>query len=279
MKWKGLLRELRINPELIKNFLVKFLREEIGKFGFKRGIWGLSGGVDSSVVSFLAKEALGEENCIALIMPYKTSDTFAVEDAKNLAEKLRIRYKIIDITPMIDAYFSQHPTENRVLIGNKMARERMSILYDYSAREKALVIGTSNKSELLLGYGTIYGDMASAVNPLGDLYKTQVYQLAEYLGVPESILKRPPSADLWKGQTDEGEIGLTYRELDTILFYLVDMRLNLEEIEKRGIPKEKILHVQKLIINSQFKRKMPIIPKLSWRTVGHDFLYPRDWGK
>lgn len=270
---------MRINPEFIRNFLVKFIKEEIGKFGFKKGIWGLSGGLDSSVVSFLAKDALGRENCLALIMPYKTSDPSAVEDAKNLAERLEIKYKIIDITPMIDAYFSQHPTESKILMGNKMARERMSILYDYSAREKALVIGTSNKSELLLGYGTIYGDMASAVNPLGDLYKTQVYQLAEHLGVPESIIRRTPSADLWKGQTDEGEIGITYRELDTILFYLVDMRLNVEEIEDKGFSKEKILYIKTIIINSQFKRKMPVIPKLSWRTVGHDFLYPRDWGK
>ncbi len=268
---------MRINPEFIKNFLVKFLKEEIGKFGFRKGVWGLSGGVDSAVVSFLAKEALGEENCVALIMPYKTSDPLAVEDAKNLSEKLGIRYRIIDITPMIDEYFSNHPTNNKILIGNKMARERMSILYDYSAREKALVIGTSNKSELLLGYGTIYGDMASAVNPLGDLYKTQVYQLAEYLGVPESIISRPPSADLWKGQTDEGEIGLTYKELDTILFYLVDLRLGIGDIEKKGFSKEKIIRVKNLIISSQFKRKMPVIPKLSWRTVGHDFLYPRDW--
>lgn len=270
---------MRINPEFIKNFLVKFIKEEIGKFGFKKGIWGLSGGLDSSVVSFLAKEALGEENCLALILPYKTSDPSAVEDAKNLAEWLGIRYKIIDITPMIDAYFSLHPTESKILMGNKMARERMAILYDYSAREGALVIGTSNKSELLLGYGTIYGDMASAVNPLGDLYKTQIYQLAENIGVPESILKRPPSADLWKGQTDEGEIGLSYRELDTILFYLVDLRLGIEDIESKGFPREKILYVKNLIISSQFKRKMPVIPKLSWRTVGHDFLYPRDWGK
>ncbi len=270
---------MRINPEFIKNFLVRFLREEIGKFGFKKGVWGLSGGLDSSVVSFLAKEALGAENCLALIMPYKTSDPSAVEDAKKLAEDLGINWKTIDITPMIDAYFSQHPTENKILIGNKMARERMSILYDYSAREKALVIGTSNKSELLLGYGTIYGDMASAVNPLGDLYKTQIYQLAEYLGVPERIISRPPSADLWKGQADEDEIGITYNELDTILFYLVDMRLNVEEIEDKGFPKEKILYIKNLIINSQFKRKMPVIPKLSWRTVGHDFLYSRDWGK
>lgn len=270
---------MRINPEFIKNFLVKFLREEIGKFGFKKGIWGLSGGLDSSVVSFLAREALGEENCLALIMPYKTSDQQAVEDAKNLASKLGIRYKVIDITPMIDAYFKEHPTDNKTLIGNKMARERMSILYDHSAREKALVIGTSNKSELLLGYGTIYGDMASAINPLGDLYKTQIYQLAEHLGVLESIIRRPPSADLWKGQTDEGEIGLTYREIDTILFYLVDLRAEIEDIEKKGFPREKILHVKNLIVSSQFKRKLPVIAKLSWRTVGHDFLYPRDWGR
>ncbi|MGQ9617794.1 MAG: NAD+ synthase [Candidatus Aminicenantia bacterium] len=268
---------MRLNPEFIRKFLVKFLRDEIGKFGFNRGIFGLSGGVDSSVVSFLASDALGEKNCLALIMPYKTSDPNSVEDAVKLAEQIGINYKIIEITPMIDAYFNSHPTDNRILIGNKMARERMAILYDHSAREGALVIGTSNKSELLLGYGTIYGDMASAINPIGDLYKTQVYQLAEYVGVPESIMKRSPSADLWRGQTDEGEIGLSYSEIDSILFYLIDMRLSEDEIEQKGFSKEKILYVKKLVVSSQFKRKMPVIPKLSWRTVGHDFLYPRDW--
>ncbi len=270
---------MRVNPEFVKNFLVKFIKEEIEKFGFRKGIWGLSGGVDSSVVAFLAREALGEANCIALIMPYRTSDPASVEDAVKLAQNLKIYYKIIDITPMIDSYFQRNPTDNRILRGNKMARERMSILYDYSAREKALVIGTSNKSELLLGYGTIYGDVASAINPLGDLYKTQIYQLAKYLGVPESIIRRPPSADLWKGQTDEGEIGLSYREIDTILYYLVDMRYDLEEIEKMGFTRDKIQLVKELMISSHFKRKMPVIPKMSWRSVGHDFLYARDWGK
>jgi len=171
------------------------------------------------------------------------------------------------------------PTKNKILKGNKMARERMSILYDFSAREKAMILGTSNKTELLLGYGTIHGDTACGINPLGDLYKTQIQQLAHHLGIPEKILKKKPSAGLWVGQTDEGELGLTYAEMDEILFKLIDQMLPKKEIIKSGHKRVTVEKIISLIKNSEFKRKMPPIPKLSARTVGHDFLYPYDWDK
>jgi NAD+ synthase len=180
---------------------------------------------------------------------------------------------------MVDAYFSSYPTKNRILKGNKMARERMSILYDFSAREKALILGTSNKTELLLGYSTIHGDMACGINPLGDLYKTQIRQLAEYLGIPEKIRKKIPSAGLWIGQTDEGEIGLSYDEIDKILYQLVDKRMTKKDAIASGFKKEAVEKIMSLIINSEFKRKLPLIPKISSRTVGHDFLFPFDWNK
>jgi len=270
---------IKINCELVRRVLVRFIREELQKFGFYRGIIGLSGGLDSTVCCYLAKEALGEKNVFALILPYKDLNKKDVEDAKEIAEKLRISYKIIDISPMIDIYFEKYPTENKILIGNKMARERMSILYDFSARENALVIGTSNKSELLLGYGTIHGDLAWAISPLGDLYKTQIFQLAEHLGVPEKIIKKTPSAGLWEDQTDEGEIGITYSEIDEILYQLIDRRKSPQELVSLGYEKKKIDRIVSLIRISQFKRKMPPIAKISIRTVGLDFLYSRDWYK
>ncbi|MEW6455948.1 MAG: NAD+ synthase [Acidobacteriota bacterium] len=270
---------MRLNQDLLKKFLVKFIREELTKFGFDKGILGLSGGVDSTVAAFLTSEALGRENTIALIMPYKESEKSSVKDAVMLAESKGIRYKIIEITPMIDVYFRDNFIENRIIKGNKMARERMSILYDYSAREKALVIGTSNKTELLLGYGTLWGDMVSAVNPLGDLYKTQVLELAEYLKIPEKILKKIPSADLWVGQTDEDELGMSYQEMDKILYLLVDERKSAEEIKNSGFSEEKIFYILEKIRDTQFKRRLPVIPKLSSRTLSLDFLYFRDWGR
>ena len=212
-------------------------------------------------------------------MPYKDTFQEDVRDAESLAENLHIEHKIIDISPMVDAFFLKYPTENKIIRGNKMARERMSILYDFSAREKALILGTSNKTELLLGYGTIHGDMACAINPMGDLYKTQIRELAQYLGMSKEILKKQPSAGLWAGQTDEGELGLTYAEIDKILFMLVDQRMLKNDIIKSGLKKENVEKIISLIKNSEFKRKMPPIPKISARTVGHDFLYPYDWDK
>jgi NAD+ synthase len=270
---------MSINSPFAVKILTTFIKEELSKSGFKKGILGLSGGLDSSVCAFLAAKALGPKNVIVLIMPYGRSFGGEVEDAQKVARHLKIKATVIDIAPMVDAYFKRHPTGNRVRLGNKMARERMSILYDHSAREKALILGTSNKTELLIGYGTIHGDMACAINPMGDLYKTQVRELAAYLGVPEKIRRKLPTAGLWAGQTDEVEIGLTYAEIDQILYYLVDERESKDEVIARGFRKAHVEKILSLIKNSEFKRQMPPIVKISSRTVGHDFLYPYNWDK
>jgi NAD+ synthase len=270
---------MKINSPFVEKVLTRFIRDELGKFGFKKAVLGLSGGLDSAVCAFLAARALGPRNVHGLIMPYKMTCSEDVEDAKEVARLLKIRSRVIDIAPQVDAYFSRFPTENRVLRGNKMARERMSILYDFSAREKALILGTSNKTELLIGYGTIHGDMACGINPVGDLYKTQMRQLAVHLGVPEKILKKVPTAGLWDGQTDEGEIGLSYAEIDGILFELADRRKTKKEIIAAGFKPESVEKICTMILRSEFKRKLPPIAKLSSRTVGHDFLYPYDWDK
>ena len=270
---------MKINVQFVEKILTKFIKEELSKFGYKKGILGISGGLDSSVCAFLAAKALKPGNVIGLIMPYGKTFSRDVKDAQDLAQNLGIKPRVIDISPMIDSYFSRYPTRNRITKGNKIARERMSILYDFSAREKALVLGASNKTELLLGYGTIYGDMASAINPLGDLYKTQIRQLALYLGIPEKILKKKPTAGLWRGQTDEAELGLTYDKIDKILFHLVDKRKSKNEVISLGFEKENVEKIITLIKSSEFKRKLPPILKLSERTVGHDFLFPFDWDK
>ncbi|MDH4257269.1 MAG: NAD+ synthase [Candidatus Aminicenantes bacterium] len=270
---------MKINEAFVEKILTSFIREELYKFNYKKGILGLSGGLDSSVCAFLAAKALKPENVICLILPYGESFSQDVKDAQEIAKLLGVRSKNIDISPMVNAYFSRYPTKNRVEKGNKMARERMSILYDFSSREKALILGTSNKTELLLGYGTIHGDMACAINPLGDLYKTQIKQLARHLGVPEKIRNKPPSAGLWTGQTDEEELGLTYEEMDETLFQLVDKRVPKKDVIASGFKKEAVEKIIRLIKNSDFKRKLAPIPKISSRTVGHDFLYPYDWDR
>jgi NAD+ synthase len=267
---------MKINAPFVEKILTKFIKEELAKFDFSRGLVGLSGGLDSTVCAFLASKALGPDNVFALILPY--GDTFGrdVDDAKEVVRVLGISSRVINIAPMVDAYFKDHPTDDKILIGNKMARERMSILYDYSARESALILGTSNKTELLLGYGTIHGDMACAINPLGDLYKTQIRELAKYLGIPEQIQKKTPTAGLWVGQTDEEELGLTYEEVDRLLHQMVDKRQTAEDAIALGFEKGMVERAVSLIKNSEFKRKLPPIAKLSDRTVGHDFLFPYD---
>lgn len=270
---------MKINPSLVTKALTGFIREETRKAGFKLVILGLSGGLDSTVCLYLAVRALGPGKVLALIMPYGDLDAEGVAQAEQVARRLKIRVRKIDISPQIDAYFSRYPTDNVVLRGNKMARERMSILYDFSARERALILGTSNKTELLIGYGTIHGDMACGLNPMGDLYKTQVRELGRYLKIPGKILTRKPTAGLWPGQTDEEEIGIDYDELDQILYRLVDLRLAPEEVIKAGFQENKVRRILEMIKRSEFKRKMPPIAKISGRTVGHDFLYPYDWDK
>jgi NAD+ synthase len=270
---------LGLDFNITLELLSSFIKDELAKPGFNRLIVGLSGGLDSAVVADLSVRAIGKENVVAAIMPYKSSNPDSSADAKELADKLGIKKYEIDITAQIDSYFEKFPDADRVRRGNKMARERMSILYDLSAQEKALVIGTSNKTEILLGYGTIFGDLACAINPIGDLYKTQVRILARHLGIPEKIIAKPPSADLFEGQTDEGDYGFTYKDVDGLLYLLVDERYSPSQCEKAGYSRELVERVINMIVINQFKRSTPIIAKLSNRTVGIDFRYPRDWGK
>ncbi|MGD2246110.1 MAG: NAD+ synthase [Candidatus Aminicenantes bacterium] len=270
---------MKINAPFVEKILAKFIKDELSRFNYKKGILGISGGLDSSVCAFLAAKALGAKNVVGLIMPYGQTFSRDVQDAKNVVKILKIKAFTIDISPMVDAYYKRYSTPNKILKGNKMARERMSILYDYSEREGALILGTSNKTELLLGYGTIHGDMACAINPLGDLYKTQLYQLAASLGVPDEILKKSPTAGLWAGQTDEKELGLPYEEIDHILYRLVDKRWPRSKVIQSGFDEKKVDKIISLIKGSEFKRKLPPIPKISERTVGHDFLFPYDWDR
>jgi NAD+ synthase len=211
-------------------------------------------------------------------MPYRTSDPSSLKDARAVARVLGIPAEEIDITPMVDPYRERFPRAGRVRLGNRMARERMSVLYDRSAEHDALVLGTSNKTELLLGYGTLHGDMASALNPLGDLYKTQVRRLAEHLGVPAAVRRKPPSADLWEGQTDEGEVGASYEVMDRILYRLFDEWMEIEDVVAAGFPPPLVRRLHRIVAAMQFKRRPPLIAKISQRTIGVDFRYPRDWG-
>jgi len=269
---------LTINAELVTEILCRFIRNEIGRAGFARAVVGLSGGIDSSVVTFLSVRAMGPENVLAVTMPYKTSSEVTRRDSRAVIEQLGVQTVDVPITDQIDAYFGQFPDAAQMRLANKCARERMTVLYDQSAAFEALVVGTSNKSELLLGYGTQFGDMASAVNPIGDLYKTQLYQLAEHLGVPESIRGKTPTGDLWIGQTDEDELGFSYAEVDRLLVLLVDRRWRRGELIAAGFEPEFVDRVSGMIRRNHYKRRMPVIAKLSHRTMDRDFRYARDWG-
>lgn len=269
---------LDVNTDLAIRILTGFLREEIGKAGFSRAVVGLSGGVDSSVSTALAARALGKGNVWAVLMPYRSSNPDSAADAKEVVAALAVNEIFEEITPQIDAYFDRHEDAVPLRRGNKMARERMTILYDYSLSLGALVVGTSNKTETLLGYSTHYGDNASAVNPLGDLYKCQVYQIARALELPESVIRKAPSADLWQGQTDEDDLGFTYEAVDPLLHAMIDERLSRERLVAGGFDPALVDRVASMIRKSQYKRRPPIIAKLSHRTVDRDFRYPRDWG-
>ena len=269
---------LEINAELVSDILCRFIRNEIQRAGFERAVVGLSGGIDSSVVTYLVVRALGPENVLAVTMPYKTSSEATSRDSRAVIDALGVRTIDVPITEQIDAYFSRFADASRMRLANKCARERMTVLYDQSAAFEGLVVGTSNKSELLLGYGTQFGDLASAVNPVGDLYKTQLLQLAEHLGVPEDILKKKPSGDLWVGQTDEGELGFSYADVDRLLVLMVDRRWRRVELIEAGFDAAFVDRVAGLIRRNHYKRRMPVIAKLSHRTVDRDFRYARDWG-
>ncbi len=270
--------DLHINAELATEILCRFIRNEIGRAGFGRAIVGLSGGIDSSVVTYLTAQALGPENLLTVTMPYKTSSEATRDDSQTIIDALGVQTVNVPITGQIDAYFAQFPDAAQMRLANKCARERMTVLYDQSAAFEGLVVGTSNKSELLLGYGTQFGDMASAINPIGDLYKTQLYQLAEHLGVPEAIRTKQPTGDLWIGQTDEDELGFSYADVDRMLLLMVDRRWRRSELVDVGFEADFVDRVAGLIRRNHYKRRMPVIAKLSHRTMDRDFRYARDWG-
>ena len=286
-----LLKPLEINTNLARKMIVDFIQREITRAGFSRGILGLSGGIDSSLAAFLAVEALGAPNVLGMIMPYRTSRPDSRADAESVARCLGIATRLVEITPMVEPYLTHPSTSSSTRSarsesaqddkrrGNVMARARMIVLYDQSEDFHALVIGTSNKTEALLGYTTQFGDNAAAIQPLADLYKAQVRQLARVVGVPENIITKAPSADLWQGQTDEGELGFTYDQADAILYRLVDERRRAEDLIAEGFDARVVRRIVELMASNQFKRVPPPVAKLSTRTIGIDFLYNRDWGR
>jgi NAD+ synthase len=270
--------DLNINTDLARQILTGFIHSEVTRAGFSKVVVGLSGGIDSAVSCYLAVEALGPQNVLAVRMPYKSSTTDSLEHAEKVIEALAIPSITIPVTEMVDPLFGRFPEASSMRRGNIMARARMIILYDQSEAFHGLVIGTGNKTEILLGYTTLYGDSANALNPIGDLYKTQLRQLARALDVPEAIIRKAPTADLWEGQTDEGELGFTYEEVDKLLYLLVDQRYSPQDCVEAGFAEHFVRTVAERIRRNHFKRILPPIAKLSNRTIGYDFLYLRDWG-
>jgi len=270
--------DLTINTDVAHQILTGFIKSEVTRVGYSRAVINLSGGLDSAISCVLAVDALGAENVLALRLPYRTSSPDSLEHAQIMIDEFKIPSETIDITGMVDPLINHDPDISNMRKGNIMARVRMIILYDQTEVFKGLPIGTSNKTEILLGYSTMWGDMASAINPIGDLYKTQARQLARAINVPAPIIDKPPSADLWEGQTDEGELGFTYEEVDKLLYLLVDQRYSPQECIEEGFDAGFVNSVIARIRRNQFKRMMPPIAKLSNRTIGYDFLYLRDWG-
>ena len=256
------MNKLDLNLKEVHSELVEFLRESFKKAGFSKAVLGLSGGIDSALVAYLLRDALGKENVLAIMMPYKSSNPDSLNHAKLVIEDLGINSKTIEITDMIDAYFKNEEEATSLRMGNKMARERMSILFDYSSKENALVVGTSNKTEIYLGYSTQFGDSACALNPIGDLYKTNIWDLSRYLKIPNELIEKKPSADLWEGQTDEQEMGLTYKEADQVLYRMLEENKKVEEVLAEGFNKDLVDNILRRMNRSEYKRKMPLIAKI-----------------
>ena len=267
--------ELLIDTGVARRIIGEFIRAQLQQAGFGRVVLGLSGGVDSALVACLAAEAIDASNVLCVLLPYRTSSSKSREHAELLVRQLGCPSLLVDITPIVDGYLAADDDASPLRRGNFAARARMAVLYDQSVVFDGLVVGTGNKTEALLGYTTIYGDSACAFNPIGDLYKSQVRQLAAEVGVPRTILEKEPSADLWTGQTDEAEIGFTYAQVDRLLYQLVDLRLTPEEAVAAGFDASFVARVDRMIAASEFKRQVPPVAKLGRRTAGVDYLYPR----
>lgn len=245
----------------IENSLIAFLQKEVQQAGFFKAVLGISGGIDSAVVATLAQKAFGE-SFLGLMLPSSTSNPASFNDAKTLCDKFNIKTEKISIGELVETYFKDK-NASKLRIGNFSARMRMSVLYDISARENALVLGTSNKTEILLGYGTLFGDTACAINPIGELYKTEIFEFAAYLGVPECILNKAPSADLWEGQSDEDEFGFSYAQIDKVLYAHIDKNMNKESLLTEGFDKKLVEMCLERIEKNKFKCKLPTIADLS----------------
>jgi NAD+ synthase len=267
---------LALNEPLAVAVLTSFIRDAVATSGTQGVVVGLSGGVDSSLSAALAARALGPERVYAFLLPYRTSSPDSERDARTVADHLGIAHRKIDLSPMVDAYFALEPDAPADRRGNKMARERMTILFDQAKKLDALVLGTSNKTEILLGYSTVFGDNASSLNPLGDLYKCQVRQLSRHLGLPAEVIDKPPTADLWAGQTDEGELGFSYEMADEVLYLLFDVGLRPEEVIARGYDEPVVRRIVGLEQRFRFKRRLMLIARLSGSAVNLDQEIPRD---
>ncbi len=289
--------ELGIDTDVARRVIAGFIRGQLRQAGFERAVLGLSGGIDSALVAYLVAEAIGAAQLLCLMLPYRTSSPSSRRDAEDVVADLGCPSRLIDISPIVDGYFgtevdgaaatavngavatgaggAEALTASALRRGNFMARARMMVLYDASVLWGGLVVGTGNKTESLIGYTTLFGDSACAFNPIGDLYKTQVRQLSLAMGVPDAILRKAPSADLWPGQTDEAEAGFTYHELDRLLFWMIDRRRNARELEALGFDAATVARIERMVAGSEFKRQVPPVAKLGPRTAGVDYLYPR----
>ncbi|MDX9758062.1 MAG: NAD+ synthase [Bacteroidota bacterium] len=273
-----MLPQLKLDASATVDLLCGFITAEFDTAGFSRAIVGLSGGIDSALTATLCVRALGPRQVSCIMMPHRDSSAESVEHARLVAGWMGVEPDLVDITPVVDPLIAGDPTMNRLRRGNIMARTRMIVLYDRSARDHGLVVGTGNKTEALLGYSTLFGDAACAINPLGDLYKTQVRQLSAWLGIPDAIIQKPPSADLWSGQTDEDELGFTYDRVDALLVSMIDGRVDDAGLAALGFEPEFIAAVRARIVRQRFKRMLPTIARIGARPVNADILYPDTWG-
>ena len=277
--------ELAIDTDVARKAIAAFIRGQLKQAGFERAVLGLSGGIDSALVAYLVTEAIGAERLLCVMMPYSASSPASRGDAEAVVSDLGCVVELVGISAMVDGYFGHDgvPGEGGpsaleaapLRRGNFMARMRMAVLYDRSVSWRGLVVGTGNKTESLIGYTTLFGDSACAFNPVGDLYKSQVRQLSATVGVPEAIIRKAPSADLWPGQTDEAEAGFSYPQLDRLLYWMIDKRRNDEELAAMGFDSAVVDRIGQMVATSEFKRQVPPVAKLGPRTPGVDYLYPR----